>query len=286
MAATGAMRVRPLSEALGAEVEGIDAADLDNHAFDALLDIFHENIVLVIRDQSLTPGQQVAFSRRFGELEHHVSPVYQMKDEPDVMILSNEVVDGKLVGNPDAGSDWHSDQSYTDQPCAYTILQSVRVPEHGGDTAWTNMVAAYDALDDAMKERLHSLIGVHNFSRLKNPRMKPLERLSTDYYQKYSPPDAYHPLVRTHPFTKREALYLSPRSTIGIKDMDDREAQPLLDQLFAHIDDQRFVYRHKWRPGDLVMWDNRACNHIALGGVKAPEIRRIHRTTVMGEVPY
>jgi taurine dioxygenase len=280
------MRVRVLSDALGAEVDGIDCASLDDATFNELLDAFHDNIVLVIRDQSLEPRQQVAFSRRFGDLEHHVSPVYQMKDEPDVMILSNEVVDGKLVGNPDAGSDWHSDQSYTEQPCAYTILQSVRVPNAGGDTAWTNMVAAYEALSDVMKTRIAGLVGVHNFSRLKNKRMAPLERLSKDYYQKYSPPDAYHPLVRTHPFTKKKALYMSPRSTIGIKDMDDEEAQVLLDALFAHIDDPRFVYRHKWRAGDLVMWDNRSCNHIALGGVKEPEIRRIHRTTVMGEVPF
>ena len=285
MAMAAHRNLRPLSDALGAEVIGIDATILDDRAFAELLDAFHDHIVLVIRGQSLTPRQQVDFSRRFGELEHHVSPAYQMPDEPDVMVLSNEKVDGKLVGNPDAGSDWHSDQSYTDRPCAYTILQSVHIPQNGGDTAWTNMVAAYETLDDTMKARIAGLVGVHNFSRLKNPRMAPLERLSTDYYQKYSPPDAYHPLVRTHPFTKKKALYLSPRSTIGIKDMDDREAQPLLDELFAHIDDARFVYRHTWQPGDLVMWDNRACNHIALGGVKEPEIRRIHRTTVMGEIP-
>jgi taurine dioxygenase len=286
MGEKGRIKLRPLSDALGAEVTAIDAASLDDATFKHLLDAFHDNIVLVLRDQALSPRQQVEFSRRLGELEHHVSAAYQMKGEPDVMILSNEVADGKLVGNPDAGSDWHSDQSYTDRPCAYTILQSVHIPERGGDTAWTNMVTAYEALSDSMKARIAGLVGVHNFSRLKNPRMAPLERLSKDYYQKYSPPDAYHPLVRTHPFTNKKALYLSPRSTIGIKDMDDAEAQPLLDELFAHIDDSRFVYRHKWRRGDLVMWDNRACNHIALGGVKEPEIRRIHRTTVMGEIPF
>ena len=282
----GSMNIRPLSDALGIEVSGLDAAALDDETFNELRDRFHENIVVVIRDQSLSPGEQVQFSRRFGEPEHHVSPLYQMKDEPDVMILSNEVVDGKLVGNPDAGSDWHSDQAYTDQPCAYTILQSVKIPKAGGDTAWTNMVAAYEALSDAMKARIDGLIGVHNFSRLKNPRMKPLERLNADYYQKYSPPDAFHPLVRTHPFTRRKALYLSARSTIGIKDMDDAQAQPLLDELFAHIDNPRFVYRHNWRQGDLVMWDNRTSNHIALGGVKLPDVRRMHRTTVVGEIPF
>ncbi len=280
------MNVQPLSTAMGVEVSGIDANSLDEAGFNRLRDVFHDNIVCVIRDQSLTPRQQVEFSRRFGELETHISPVYQMKDVPEVMILSNEVVDGKLVGNPDAGSDWHSDQSYTDRPCAYTILQSVRVPEEGGQTAWTNMVTAYETLDAETKQQISGLVGVHNFSRHKNPRMVPLARLSKDYYEKYSPPDAFHPLVRTHPFTGRKALYLSPRSTIGIKDMDDAIAQPLLDRLFAHIDNVELVYRHQWRAGDLVMWDNRTSNHIALGGVKEPEIRRIHRTTVAGEIPF
>ena len=282
----GPMTVRPLSEALGAEILNVDTSTLDDATFEKLRDVLHRSIVLVVRDQILTPRQQIAFSRRFGEIEPHISPAYQMKDEPDVMILSNEVVNGKLVGNPDAGSDWHSDQSYTERPCAYTILQSIRVPEQGGDTAWTNMASAYDALPDATKARLHGLIGVHNFSRLKNRRMPPLPRLSPEYYNKYSPPDAHHPLVRTHPFTGRKALYLSPRSTIGIKDMDDAHAQSLLDELFTHIDNPRFVYRHKWRRGDLVMWDNRSANHIALGGVREPQIRRMHRTTVQGEIPF
>jgi taurine dioxygenase len=202
------------------------------------------------------------------------------------MILSNEVVDGKLVGNPDAGSDWHSDLAYTDRPCAYTILQSVRLPKEGGDTAWTNLIKAYETLPERLKKRIEGLVGVHNFSRIKNKRMPKLERLSADYYAKYSPPDACHPLVRTHPFSGHKALYLSARSCIGIKDMDDAEAQPLLDELFAHIDNPAFVYRHKWRQGDLVMWDNRSGNHIFLGGVKAPEIRHMHRTTVMGEIPF
>ena len=280
------MKVTPLSDALGAEITGIDASALDGPTFEALRDSLHRHIMVAVRDQALTPKQQLVFSRRFGELEHHVSLAYQMPEEPDIMVLSNEVVDGKLVGNPDAGSDWHSDQAYTDQPCAYTILQSVKVPKQGGDTAWTNLVTAYETLSGKTKERIKGFVGIHNFSRMKNPRMPPLARLSADYYEKHSPPDAYHPLVRTHPFTGHKALYLSARSCIGIKDMDNAEAQPLLDELFAHIDNPALVYRHKWRQGDLVMWDNRSTNHLALGGVKEPEIRRMHRTTVVGEIPF
>ena len=286
MSAADEIEIRPLSDVMGIEVTGANAANLDQATFNRLRDLFHRNIVMVFRNQSLSPRQQVEFSRRFGELEHHVSPRYQMKEEPDVMILSNEVVDGKLVGNPDAGSDWHSDQAYTDEPCAYTILQSVRLPQRGGDTAFTNMVKAYETLDSAMKRRLEGLVGIHNFSRLKNPRMKPLERLEEGYYEKYSPPDALHPLVRTHPHSGQKALYLSARSTIGVKDMDDALAQPLLDELFDHIDDEALVYTHKGREDDLLMWDNRTSNHVARGGVSLPDIRRIHRTVVAGEKPF
>lgn len=277
---------RPLSKAAGAEILGIDAGKLDDSVFEQILDCLHNNVVVIIRDQALTPAEQVAFTKRFGELEPHISPVYQMKEQPEIMVLSNEVVDGKLVGNPDAGSEWHSDQSYTERPCAYTILQSVHVPATGGDTAFTNMMMAYDTLSPQLKAKVARLVGVHNFSRLKNPRIKPLERLSTEYYEQYAPPDAHHPLVRTHPYTGRKALYLSPRSTIGVRDMPDAQAQPLLDQLFRHIDNPAFVYRHRWRQGDLMIWDNRIANHLATGGVSLPAIRRMHRTTVVGEVPY
>lgn len=175
-----------------------------------------------------------------------------------------------------------------DRPTAYTILQSITVPEHGGDTEWTNMAAAYDALDADMKERLEGLIGINSFNRYRNPRMtRPTRHANPEqYFAERSPPDSFHPIVRTHPATGVKVLFVTPRFTIGIRDMDDTEAQPLLDRLFAHIANRDFVYHHQWRPGDLVMWDNRQTMHLACGGVQAPEIRHMHRTTVRGEAPY
>ncbi len=281
------MVVRPLSDAMGAEVTGIDTGNLDDATFDRLRDALHEHIMLAVRGQALDPAGQTAFTRRFGEIQYHINSEHKMPDQPEVLILSTEVVNGKNVGIPDAGSDWHSDHSYVDRPTAYTILQSVLVPEHGGDTEWTNMVAAYESLSDEMKARLDGLIGIHSFNRMRNPRCnRPGRHKNPEaYFAERSPPDAFHPIVRTHPATGRKALFISPRFTIGIKNMDDAEAQPLLDDLFAHIDNRDFVYRHNWQPGDLVMWDNRQTLHLALGGVKLPEVRRMHRTTVLGEVP-
>ena len=279
--------ITPLSDALGAEVTGIDAANLGDDDFETLRDAFHEHLVLAVRDQNLTPAQQTAFSRRFGEIQYHINSEYKMVDQPEVLILSTEIKDGKNVGVPDAGSDWHSDHAYVDQPTAYTILQSVTVPKVGGDTEWTSMAAAYEALGGDMKERLQGLTGIHSFNRARNARMTRPTRHKDEaaYFAERSPPDAFHPIVRTHPVTGRKALFISPRFTIGIRDMDDAEAQPLLDELFTHIGDQKFVYHHQWRMGDLMMWDNRATLHLACGGVVAPEVRRMHRTTIMGEIP-
>ena len=277
----------PLSSVLGAEISEIDVRELDDAGFDRLRDIFHDNLVLVVRGQDLTPAEQTGFARRFGEIQYHISPEYLMKDQPEVMILSNELENGKNVGIPDAGSDWHSDHSYVDRPTGYTMLHALKVPRDGGDTEWTNMIAAYEALPAAMKRRLDGMIGIHSFNRLRNPRMSVGARHGDgqDYYKR-SPPDAFHPIVRTHPATDRKALYISPRFTIGIRDMAEDAAQQLLDDLFTHIDNRAFVYRHRWAVGDLLMWDNRTTIHLATGGVPEGQARRLHRTTVLGEIPF
>jgi taurine dioxygenase len=281
------MTVKPLSEALGAEISGINAAELDDATFEELRDVFHQNLVVVVKDQDLTPAQQTEFARRFGEIQYHISPEYLMKDQPEVMILSNEKQDGKFIGLPDGGSEWHSDHSYVDQPTGYTMLQAIKVPKDGGDTEWTNLVRAYEALPDDMKSRLDGLVGIHSFNRMKNQRLSvPVRHMNDPDYYKRSPPDSFHPIVRTHPHTDKKALYISPRFTIGIKDMDDSEAQPLLDELFAHIQNRDFIYHHRWSVGDLLMWDNRATIHLALLGVPEGQARRMHRTTVLGEIPF
>jgi taurine dioxygenase len=282
------MTITPLSPAMGAEVTGIDTATMNDADFAALREALHEYKMLAVRGQSLAPAAQTAFSRRFGEIQYHINSEHKIPGQPEVLILSTEIRDGKNVGIPDAGSDWHSDHAYVDRPTAYTILQSITVPRAGGDTEWTNMAAAYDALDDDIKARLEGLIGINSFNRYRNPRMKRPTRHANpeQYFAERSPPDAFHPIVRTHPATGVKCLFVSPRFTIGIKDMDDTEAQPLLDRIFAHIANRDFVYHHKWQPGDLVMWDNRQTLHLACGGVKAPEIRHMHRSTVLGEVPF
>lgn len=281
---TDPITVNPLSDVLGAEIIGIDATrPIDDDAFAEIMAAFGASPVVVFRDQDLSPKEQVAFTKRFGEIQYHVSPEYCMADQPEVMILTNEVLDGKNVGIAHAGSMWHSDHPYMQVPTKITMLHSRRVPAEGGDTEWINMYAAYDALDETMQRRIAGLTGIHTFNRLRNPRSPaPKEHANPEEYYKRSPPDAYHPIVRVHQETGRIALYLSPRFTIGIEDMADAEAQKLLDELFAHMMRPDFIYRHEWRHGDVVMWDNRATVHITCGRVTLPDIRRLHRTTVKG----
>jgi len=279
-----AMTVTKLSDALGAEITGADVATLDGVALAEDLAAFHQNGILVFRDQDFSPAAQIAFSRRLGEIQYHVSPEVCLADLPEVMVLSNEIRDGKNVGIADAGSDWHSDHSYMAVPTEISMLRAIRVAEEGGDTEWANIYTAYETLPEETKARLEGLIGIHTFNRIRNPRVGMPERHGDgkEHYKR-SPPDAYHPLALLHPDTGQTALYCSARFTIAIDGMADSEAQPLLDELFAHQLRRDFVYHHTLRQGDLMLWDNRCTLHWARGGIKPPGIRHLHRTTIQGD---
>ena len=285
------MRIAPLSDVLGAEIAGLDIARaLDAAAFQAVRGAFLRYRVLVFRAQYLGPGDQVAFSARFGPLEEHDNRRYNLPDQPHVMVLSNDLRDGEPVGVPDAGDSWHTDLSFKETPSLCTLLQAVRLPREGGDTAFACMTRAYAALPADIKARIAGRRAIHNPSKLANPRVEisPLRKDAAAFYSGQSArfAEVAHPIVRTHPETGEKSLYVQPRFAIGIEGMDDAEAQPLLDTLFAHQTRAEFVYRHRWRDGDLLMWDNRCLIHYATGGYVYPDIRTMHRTTVLGDRPY
>jgi taurine dioxygenase len=284
--------VNALSSAGAAEIIGLDCAHfLDAATLAELRRVMREHPVVAIRDQALTAKQQAAFSRQIGPLEAQDRKTYCHPDDPDILILSNEIrPDGSAVGIVDAGDYWHSDSSHLDEPCRATVLYAVRNPTSGGDTEFCNMYQVYDALPDDLKRRIAGRYGIHHVSKARNPRVA-VSTARTDaaaYYKEReaATADVRQPMVRTHPETGRQALYVSPRFTIGIADMPDEEAQPLLDRLFAIMLDQCFHYRHRWHDGDLVIWDNRCLNHRACGGYSLPDIRRMHRTTIRGDRPF
>jgi taurine dioxygenase len=243
---------------------------------------------VVANQYSIRDDCAIAFSRRFGPLEIQSNSQYSVPGHPEVLVISNDLEDGKPVGLIDAGDYWHTDSQSRAIPSRATILHSIKNPSQGGDTLFANMYAAYETLPDDIKSKITGLHGVNASSKLKNPRVVISKRrpdADEFYASRLDKPDALHPIVRTHPITRRKALYLSPRFTIAIAELPGDEGQQLLDLLFEHQMKPEFRYVHKWRKGDLVMWDNRCLLHCASGGYAYPDVRRMHRTVIAGEKP-
>jgi len=281
------MQINRLSDPLGAEIIGIDVATLDDQTFAAIDAAFLEHQVLVFRDQSLSPDAQIAFSERFGPIETRPDRPFILAGVPEITVLSNRQADDAPVGIINAGDFWHTDLSFAEIPSRATFLHALEVAEAGGDTEWSNMYLAYESLPKDTKRRIDGLRGVHVFDRRKNPRTRVGSQFATNSDAVYDLPipDATHPMVRTHAETGRKSLFISPRFVVGIDGMDDGEAQALLDELFEHQIRPAFRYRHNWRRGDLLMWDNTCLIHIGRGGIAPPGIRHMHRTMVLGDRP-
>lgn len=287
--------ITPLSDALGAEIRGVDVSGtIDDVAMGRIKDAFHAHSVLLFRDQDLTPEQHISFSRQFGPLEIHVSKQYLLPGHQEILVLSNERnPDGSRVSIADGGTGWHSDLSYMERPAMGSLLYAVDTPDIPGvvqDTAWSSCYLAYETLPEGLKRRVQGLNGIHVFDQDRNPRMPSID---TRYRDTHTPalraltPPREHPIVRTHPVTGRKALFVSIRFTIGIAEMEGAQGDELLDGLFAHQAEGGIDYLHQWRRGDLILWDNRCTNHRAVGEVaEPPHIRRMHRTTLSGDIPH
>jgi taurine dioxygenase len=284
--------VNEISPAGAVEVVGFDCRNAAAADFERLRQTFFAHPIVCIRDQTLSPREQADFARRWGPLETQDRSAYCHPDDHDVLVLSNERrADGSQVGIVDAGDFWHSDSSHIQDPCLITMLYSIKNPTQGGDTHFLNMVQVYQALPDEMKRRIEGRNAIHHVAKTLNPRVSvSTEReAAVDYYkarEKETKP-VTQPMVRTHPVTGEQALYISPRFTIAIEGMPDAEAQPLLDDLFRFMfSNPAWQYTHKWKDGDFVFWDNACLNHMAGGGYHYPDTRRMHRTTIAGERPF
>ena len=274
------IQVNPLSDTnFFAEVTGADLKRDDDEQFAAIKAAHLKHGVIVIRGQSMTPDDQIRFSRRFGPLAIHVLEDQLLEGHPEILLVSNKTEDGRYVGLPDAGRFWHTDQSYEEKPALGSLLFAIEVPADGsGDTWFCDMTSAYDALTDDMKTRLEGLRGKHIYNHSH-------ENFSLNGEQQDRLPGYDHPLVRTHPETGRKALYLGGKLLKFIVGMDETESVMLLDDLYGHCQDDRFIYKHKWRQGDLVFWDNRCTMHYAQPYDDKRYTRHMHRTTVQGDRP-
>ena len=290
---TMAIPVRKCDAALGAEIVFDLSRAIDDRTFAELEGIFHDNIVVFFRDQHLTNEQHIAFSRRLGELEIHIVKKYLLPEDPEILLVSNIKNDaGEHIGLADAGFTWHSDTSYRKNPSRCSLLYAKEVPHRDGkplgDTVFANCIAAYEALPDAMKRRLAGTKAIHRYSMRRRVDNSPRPKLTAA--QLAETPDIAHPIVRSHPYTGRKALYVTAGECIGMllrdgEPMPEDEALDLIAELDAHCVRPEFCYRHSWRIGDLVMWDNASAMHLAICDYALPERRLMHRTTVIGPEP-
>ncbi len=267
---------------MAAAVSGIDLNLLpDPSTRAALLDVLHDNLVLCIRGQKLAPVPFRNAMAQFGV------PVLrkQLAHTPEcteVNIISSEdrdeLGDGKKIVN---GANWHTDDSFMREPCSLTMLYGVVVPSTGGDTQFTNMYAAYADLPPETKARIDGLKVIHKYSASRK-----LSRISTRPTEEMAAmPEATHPLVRTHPATGRKSLYLNPNRMEQVVGLDRVESDRLLDELIAHATQPKYEYRHVWRQGDIVIWDNRCTMHKANADYPEGERRLMHRVIVAGTAP-
>ncbi|HYM03302.1 MAG TPA: TauD/TfdA family dioxygenase [Stellaceae bacterium] len=278
-----AIALRRLEGGLGAEVLGLQVAAIDHATFPAIYAAFLEHQLLLFRDQILPPAAQVAFARRFGEVQVHVMDQYHASEYPELYTLSNLDAEGRPSGkHPDRGTlAWHTDGSWRRNTGQATMLFAERVPSSGGDTRFADMYAAYDALDAAEQTKLASLCAIHNlnFSRNRRHAEEPMTEA-----QRAAVPPVDHPIIRTHPETGRRCIFLGDHAET-IQGMDYAEGRRFIDALNERIVAAARVYAHRWRPGDFMVWDNRCLLHKAESYDTAREPRVIRRCTVVGEVP-
>jgi taurine dioxygenase len=272
--------IAPLSAHTGAEVIGVDLTRPVDAALRARLNrAFVEHSVLVIRDQNLSPQQVLDAVQLFGEVFPQHNTKFALPECPQIHYVSNQdfYPDGKRYI---PGEGYHTDHSNAVEPPKATVLHAVKLPDRGGDTQYVNMHRAYEGLPDAMKRRIDGMRAMHVYqSRFSERKLMALPDTAR------VPDGVWHPLVRTHPESGRRSIYLNPIRTEAIEGMQEADALALLDDLLAHATQPQFEYRHQWRQGDMVMWDNRCLLHKANGDYDMGQVRYLYRIMLKGDAP-
>jgi taurine dioxygenase len=285
------IEVKPIAGALGAEIGAVDLGALDDETFDEIHAAWLEHLVVFFRRQAITPEQQLAFAKRFGDIHYH--PFMRGMDEhPEILEIIKEEGDTKAFGEV-----WHTDQAFNPKPAKATILYAKETPDAGGDTMFTNLYLAYETLSDPMKTMIAGVktwnVGDRKTLAQNGPMASAPRAGRYVGNQKMAakvrdpgdvPTEAAHPLVRTHPETGRKALYIS-NHTQTLDGFNRPEARPILDFLMAHAVQPEFTCRFRWEPGSLAIWDNRCTQHRALNDYHGKR-RRMHRITIAGDAPF
>ncbi len=274
--------VRPLGFALGAEVTGVDLRSaLSPRDREAIHRAWLEHLVLVFPGQDLEPEELIAFSRQFGELDRHDStPHYRDPAHPEILLVTNRPRDGKPSETRNTGRNWHSDLTYTNRPAKGALLLCKEKPPVGGDTMFSNLYLAYETLSPKYRAFLEQLEAIHDVTLVKGIEKRDPAKVAD--MKRLNPPIA-HPLVRVHPETGRKVLFAGQRVR-GFVGMTEDESAPILAFLNQHAASYEFTYRHRWTVGDIVMWDNRCTQHVALPDFDQTKTRHMIRCSLLGDL--
>jgi taurine dioxygenase len=278
------MNLRPVAPACGVEIRDLDVRDPSPGVVHALTDALLHHSVVFVRDQSLSPEEQVALTARLGPVLR-VPYIRHLDDHPDVIAVLKEADEQRIST---FGGTWHSDFSFLDEPPSYTLLHAVDLPEVGGDTLWASQYAAFDALSPGMQQMLEPLRAVQTAWPHGTRGPGPTVAVSRSVQMTRNDPSAdrevLHPVVRVHPVSGRKALFVNPVYTQWFEGMTEAESRPLLQFLFDHATKPEFTCRLRWEPGTLAIWDNRCLLHLAINDYDGSR-RLLHRTTVAGTRP-
>ena len=277
------IKAQPLTGVFAAEISGINLASLSDGDLAELRAVMCAHEVVVVRGQTLEPVQQSTFSARLGPFGE-VPFIATMDEFPEVIRVVKEADEGAAFN---FGGAWHSDFSFQNEPPSFTILSAVDVPPWGGDTCFASMTAAWNALHEPMQIRLRALNAVHSARDAYSPKMQALHTGMSGMQivcDESANDHRVHPLVPVHPETGKEVLFFNRAYVRDIENMPNDEAQSLMSFLHLHTTDVKFMYRHRWQAGDVVIWDNRSTQHVALNDY-AGFRRELRRTTIAGESP-
>ncbi len=274
---------------IGAEMRGVDLArPLAPETVVAIEQLWLEHLLLIFPDQPISDEAHIAFGRNFGDLEVHPSLAHRSSSNREIYRVSNVDEEGALIPPTDTGWQylnqswlWHTDSSFREIPSKGSILHGIETTNDGGDTLFANMYAAYDALDDATKAEIAGLSVVHDHDFILS--LSPELSRKQDKGAYAALPPVRHPLAHKHPRTGRKALLLSPHTMASVDGLSPEAGRALLDRLIAHATEDRFVYRHVWRPHDVIMWDNRCTMHSVMPFDNVRIRRIMHRVTLVGE---
>jgi taurine dioxygenase len=283
------LAVKPIFGGFSAVIEGLDlSAPLNSEIINQITNYWLEYPVLIINKQNINDAEQVKFAKSFGELEIHPSLAHRSSKTPEIYRVSN-VDENNQIMEPKSTSWqyleltwlWHTDSSFREIPSLGSILHGIEIPTKGGDTLFADMTKAFEALPKSEQRRISKLHVFHSHDYIISQSKELSKRENKGQYETL--PRVKHPLVRRHPVTKKQSLFLSPHTMESVVELEEKEGRTLLEDLINHATQDQFVYRHKWEVDDILMWDNRCTMHAVLPYDSINHRRIMHRTTLVGD---